>query len=174
MDIELIENSIKDKLSSESWAAASEVSPGPPPVTEQVKIITLPETDSQNERNVFKRGRIIVGFKDVVFDKTKATGKVAQNGEVEVTVTVEALKLRGDYGIYDFYKKVRKSLLGFDPEDCDKLWMKSFGFVDYEAGVWIYEMCLSAPTMIVQQDDEVPLSPGPAQITVNTSIGNGQ
>lgn len=160
MRIENIEDDIKTRLAAQDWAANGG-SEG------QVKIIILPETDLDNERKSFKRGRLIVGFKNVEFEKTKSVSQVYQDGDVEVTITIESTKLRGEYSIYDFYNKVRKALLGYDPTDCGKMWMRSFGFVDYEAGIFVYEMCLAAPTAIVE--DASPQT-GPSITSINTNV----
>lgn len=125
--------------------------------TAGIELQALPEKLSDFQRP-FTRGRIIVGYKGSKWaEKIKSAGHSTQDEEVIWEITFQSRFLRGDFGIYTLMSTAIRALVGFAPENCDKMYCKEGGMTGVatlEEGVWTYSLLMACSNINVEDFEE--------------------
>lgn len=140
-----IENSIVDQL-------ASLVGPS-------IDVVPLPENEASYVKPNSKN-RITVMYRESKFGDSNSPvvsiGKVAQDETVFVEVVIESRRLRGASGVYAIWDALKILLLGFTPNDCDRLKLVDFGLEpkDRKDQTWTYVGVFCCTRLEVEKDPE--------------------
>ena len=146
MLFENFENDIKTKLQTDLGAA--------------VNVEVEPQFEGENIQP-FIKSRITIFLDQSEFDKTKTTQYIAQDENTKVFLLVRSRTLRGENGIYDLTEKIRKSIVGFQPLNWDKIWFVKISFDERFKAMWSYVVVVGSKSMIVEEIEEpveIPLT----------------
>jgi len=136
----LLEDDIKTKLTTDLGSG--------------IEVEVMPETQSQFSRP-FLKPRVEVCYKNSDFKEPNSTYTISQE-EYQVLELVLWTRLRrGTNGIYDLLEKVRKSIIGFEPTHCGKIYLKSFKPEDYKDNLWTYTLTIQCKTIVNEDFIEV-------------------
>lgn len=98
--------------------------------TQIVDIVPLPETEAEYKATTYQRPRITVCYtgSDYTGNGTNPEsfdiGDVEQEEWVGFQLIIESKQLYGASGIYGVLQKTRELLLGYSPDNCDKIHFK--------------------------------------------------
>lgn len=136
----LLEDDIKTKLTTDLGSS--------------IEVEVMPETQAAFSRP-FLKPRVEVCYKNSDFKDPNSVFTISQE-EYQVLELVIWCKLRrGTNGIYDILEKVRKSIIGFEPTHCGKIYLKSFKPEDYKDNLWTYTLTIQCKTMVNEDFTEV-------------------
>jgi hypothetical protein len=141
MDPEELEDELKDKISLDLGT--------------NIDVEVLPEKIA-DFRKVYEKPKITVCVNSISFDTPQSVNHVSQHAPVQIEIAIQATKRRGECGIFDLYKKLKKSLLGYIPVNCHRIYFKKFELSDYERNddIWYYTLQIECKTLIVEDFTE--------------------
>lgn len=161
MNIEAAENSILTKLSTDLGS------------TFETEL--LPEKQADFEQP-FEKTKVSICYAMSAYDKPKSAGLTVQQEDASFQLVIAGRKLRGSGGIYDAFRLVTNSLLGFMPTNCRRIFAVKFEFEKRENGVFSYIYTVSCGSELVMDYTEsgpnlndmtfTPPDPGFTGITV--------
>jgi hypothetical protein len=119
--------------------------------------IPIPQNQAEQERPFIKSKTTIQYYKSK-YSTTKSTNIVVQSEEILIRITFECRTLREENGFYNLIEHVKKSLLGYKPDNCTKrLTISDYDLEFYENNTVSPFLELSTETENVQAfDDEEP------------------
>lgn len=153
MIYKLIEDAVKARLSTV--------------VTTGGEVVALPETEAELSRP-FGNARVTVWVSGFEYDELgvgpmRSTSAIVQAERLTISVMIHSRFIRASgHGIYHMMEKVRRRLVGFQPEDCDKMYMdKNGGKIEREpvedGGLFVAVMQFVTTRMTVEELDESSL-----------------
>jgi hypothetical protein len=123
-------------------------------LTPACEVIKLPEVQADYNTRPINKPRITVAYKGSKFEEPHTTAQISQFEDVMIDVTLEWKKLRGTNGVYPLMEAIRKRLIGFEPTDCHRMFLKESGFTELEQNMWSYSFTFVTRGMIVETDPE--------------------
>ena len=112
----------------------------------------LPETDKEYERAI-SENIIFVAVMGGNGDATRSTGPVIQKRKLNVAVVLHSSALYGDAGLHKIMDAVEKVLIGYKPDNCDRLiYIKDDRDKIAEHGVWLQNYNFETACMLIQDD----------------------
>ncbi len=161
MNIELAENSIKAKLIADFEVLTT-------PTT--IVVDLLPENE-KDYKKATEHTRAYVCYAASNFSKPKSTNFIVQEEDANLQIVIMSSKLRGVDGIYDAFRLISNSLLGFEPTNCRRIYALKFEHEKREDGVFSYIYTLACGSELVQNFTE-PVTQVITQITVTPENPN--
>ena len=143
MFFELLENDIKTKITTDLG------------VNYEVEV--MPETQAQFSRPFLKQ-RVEVCYKSSDYTSPQSTNYISQHETQQLELVLVSKLRRGTNGIYDLMNKVRKSIIGFEPTHCGKVYLKSFKPEDFKDNLWYWTLTIECKSMITEDYTE-PTTP---------------
>lgn len=146
MKYEIVEEAIRTKIAS---------------VATQADVVVLPELDEDYQRAVDKP-RVTVSFAGSDFGSMGGNNKVetrsfaalvVHNEDGMFQIALQARRLRGANGIYKLINDVLKAVVGFAPDDCEKIRVAKFGLIEREAQVFTYALHVVTTSILVEEQD---------------------
>lgn len=133
-----------------------------------IQVIPTPENQASSVKP-YEKPRVTVSYYHSMFGEgrygdrlpTVSTDGVIEEENIQIKITIDAKKLRGDGGVYDLLVKVRQSLLGLEPLGLDKLKLIETKFEEYAENLFSYSLMFGTKGYVVQAgniDDEVPIA----------------
>jgi hypothetical protein len=122
-----------------------------------LEVIPVPENDAgwvlpQNQGKV----TVVYGFSS--FEESETIGSVIQVETLSFTIVFWSWKLRGPSGIYTLIGQAQAALQGWEPVDCEKMYLGTVKFDSHEKDLWTYSMIVTTKTVRVEQPDpKIPL-----------------
>ena len=154
MFFELLENDIVNKLTSDLGSA--------------IQVEAMPDNQAQFSRP-FVKSRVDVCYKNSDFDTPNSVYTISQHETQQLELAIQARQRRGLNGIYDVVNKVRKSIVGFSPTHCSKIYLKKFIPEDFKDNLWYYTLVIECKTLI-NEDYTEPTTPVLIQATTDVTI----
>ena len=114
-------------------------------------VMVLPE-DIESYKTPTIKGLITVVFISEKFESNQSTGQVSQHSTATFSVSIQARKLRGEKGVYQFSELVKQSLLGFQPSDCGLLVLGDHDFAGYQNDVWEHTLTFACRSLRTQSE----------------------
>lgn len=139
MNIEVFEKDITDKLKADL-------------TVDNADIDVVPEKESTFDMPVGK-AKLEVFYHDSEWKATEDVATVSQEEKARFGVILYSRNLRGDWGIYDLAKRLKKSLVGYKPTDCNKIRVEKLEYVSRENNLWKYLLIGYAETLLVEDAD---------------------
>lgn len=152
MNIEIIQQSIVDKLSNDFTASSLTFG-----------AFNLPDTQSGYDdamKTVPNSAAAFVVYSGSVADPMVTTNPVAQKRRLNFTVECHSRKLYGLTGMYVLRDWIEKILLGFRPTNADRLYLIKDEITKTEDGVWVHAFQFECVAMLVQTDITDPVIAG--------------
>lgn len=130
------------------------------PLTGQdIEVVFMPENAAGNQPAVTKPRVTVMYAKEAAKDN-ESTDRVQQESDVSVLIQVEAVKRRGDLGLYDVMDRVEKLLVGWYPPHCCKpVIVKEGGYDELKGQTWNYYQHYQTTRFVVEdtQEEDLPL-----------------
>lgn len=138
----------------------------------------MPETQAEMDKP-FVNGRVTVMYDGSRFEPngsgmqlvTMATDESVQQETLHIKTTLQARKLRGEFGIYDLMRLVRNHLSGFEPAGGDKMKQIDAKFESYIENEWTYSITWGTNVLNVHDLEETD-DPTITQIDFDDIYGN--
>lgn len=124
MDFEQVENDIVNRLKVSI-------------TDDDLNIIPIPEIE-QEILPAFGKRQIIVAFSSEDSDPDQGLSFVQQETTITFSILLQGKLLRGDKGLYKLAERVKNSLMGFYPTDCQSLTYANHKFVKNDNKVFEY------------------------------------
>lgn len=102
-----------------------------------VTIKAIPEVEEQINPKYGER-QIIVAFSNEDANDAQTLSPVVQDVMVVFTMIVQGKLLRGDTGVYKLAELVKQYMIGFTPDDCQKMTYGGHKFFKNEKGIFEY------------------------------------
>ena len=118
-----------------------------------VDISLTPEVEIDYSHPV-KKPRVTVTMFGIKTDGRRIQNSNATDVEVEIKVTIQSRKLRGDLGIIPIFEAIATRLYGFRPAGTSKMYFISFEFENFEKGLWTAFAMFYAPAVMIEKADE--------------------
>lgn len=115
-------------------------------------VIPLPEKESDFRYN--SGNRIIVAFSGESAAAPQSTSQYSQHLTVTFALLVESRLLRGPNGLYALSEKVKQSMIGYKPSNCDAFYYMKQEFQDNEKDTFRHVLEFQTKTMRVQEYEE--------------------
>lgn len=147
MNYELLEQEVADRLGTIA--------------SDGFTVQRMPETVAEYAKPAVTNGSVIVAYKGSEFDITDrvprqlSVDNVVQVERATIEVVLRARVLRGAGGLYDLKDKVQARLLGYRPTDWARLSARSFTYVAFEEGVWVYAFTFECDALALTLPDPV-------------------
>lgn len=141
-------------------------------------VIALPEVEDDFKRPV-EKPQVTVAYKGSDFgtmgradqaDTLSTGGLIAHREVLSFDIVLQAKKLRGTGGLYGMIPMAQNSLMGFSPDNCDKMYILKFGYVEFKEGIWSYSLKMATTTIRVE-DAEYSNQPPIEQIILDSPMG---
>jgi hypothetical protein len=132
----------------------------------------LPEVQSGYDKPT-TAARIYVAYKESKFDGIRTTDPVVQDETPHFEVVVQARKLRGAGAMYHTLGWIRRALLGYKPQNCNRLYLVDASIVNNEDDMFTHSMVFACKTTIVQDVDAENL-PVITEITLDSQFGTSE
>lgn len=119
-------------------------------------VMPLPDKAADYKRLVNTNSALfIVAFSDSQFDGPEAIDIIRQKETVTLLVNIRASKRKGDYSINQGLQIIKLLLLGYQPANCGKMFLKSIEFEERndEQNYFSYNVTFSAKKLQVQADN---------------------
>lgn len=150
MNYEAVEQSIVTRLNSPLTTAGFDVQ-------------SLPEKET-DYKTPSQKPKVWVAYSKSKFDQISddprilSTGSTVQKEVLNIELTIQSTKLRGNAGIFKGIELVRKRLIGFEPTNCNKLYMIQVMPQEYKENLWTYTVIMGCYSMVVEEgeDEQVP------------------
>ena len=145
MNIEIIEASIVTQLQGTYTANALSFS-----------AVALPEVESEYRRAIQNPISFVV-YIGSTSPGVRNTNASTQDRKLQFSVECLSRILRGDNGLYRMRDFVERSLMGFRPTNCDRLYLVKDDVTRGEDGIWAHVFQFECLTMLVQDDLSDPV-----------------
>lgn len=132
-------------------------------------VMALPDKAADYKRLVNRDSALFtVAYSDSQFDAPNATDIIKQNENVTLLINCKASKRKGDYSINQGLRIIKALMLGYQPANCGKLYLKSIEFDERndEQNYFSYNVTFTAKKLQVQSDN-LPDFTGPLLTQVN-------
>lgn len=105
------------------------------------------------------RGAFLVGYGGSKTDDPALMDLVVQSRTIDVQITIVQRQLNGNGGVIDSLDDLIRTITGYAPPDCGKLYLRSDQFLGETGGLWQYAATFSCQTALVEDvgDDANPL-----------------
>lgn len=145
-------------------------------LTPDVDVLVLPENESNYKRGNVKT-RVTVSIISLGYgekgteerDRNYAVDISAHQENVYIEVVIQSVKLRGERGVYQVFEQVKAALLGFNPHDCDKMYLLDFEIFKREDSVFHAVAKFRCSRLVVEYYEE-PTEPLLTEITYDNNI----
>jgi hypothetical protein len=120
-----------------------------------VDVVPLPQVEAEFIRPL-NAGRVTVAYKSSEFPGIRSTFEIVQDELLQFELVVQARLLRGNAGLHKIVEAVKRTLLGFMPTDCSKMYLVKNGFTsrDPEQNIWTYSMIFETKYVLVEDAEE--------------------
>lgn len=95
-------------------------------------------------------GAILVGYAGSKFTQLEQLGKIAQQRNITLILTIFGSSLHNDDGTLAILDETRLALTGFQPPHCLPCHLIDEKFLNEEAGAWQYQLTVQTETQQVQ------------------------
>ena len=104
-------------------------------------------------------GAILVGYGGSKFGEIEQLGRIAQQRNVRLMLTVFGSSLNADDGTLAILDETRLAMVGFAPPNCQPCHLISEEFLAEDAGAWQYQLVLQTETQQVEvcREEKRPL-----------------
>lgn len=119
------------------------------------EIVPMPDTQEQFMRAV-RQTRITVAANESVMGDHKSSSIIVQDEKINPVLYIQANKLRGNDGVYRAIAAAKLLLLGWQPDDYDKLELVSCKLAErpFENNIWTYALEFSTKCLAIENTDE--------------------
>ncbi|WP_114922254.1 Gp37 family protein [Neisseria elongata] len=114
-----------------------------------VSVEAFPERPSEYQF-IHPVGAILVGYGGSKFGNIEQLGRIAQQRDVRLMLTVFGSSLNADDGTLAILDETRLAMVGFAPPSCQPCHLISEEFLAEDAGAWQYQLVLQAETQQVK------------------------
>lgn len=123
-----------------------------------VSVEAFPERPSEYQF-IHPIGAILVGYGGSKFGEIEQLGRIAQQRNVRLVLTVFGSSLNTDDGTLAILDETRLAMVGFAPPNCQPCHLISEEFLDEDAGAWQYQLVLQTETQQVEvcREEKRPL-----------------
>ena len=123
-----------------------------------VSVEAFPERPSEYQF-IHPVGAILVGYGGSKFGEIEQLGRIAQQRDLRLMLTVFGSSLNADDGTLAILDEVRLTMVGFAPPNCQPCHLISEEFLAEDAGAWQYQLVLQTETQQVEvcREEKRPL-----------------
>ena len=123
-----------------------------------VSVEAFPERPSEYQF-IHPVGAILVGYGGSKFGEIEQLGRIAQQRNVRLMLTVFGSSLNADDGTLAILDETRLAMVGFAPPNCQPCHLISEEFLAEDAGAWQYQLVLQTETQQVEvcREEKRPL-----------------
>lgn len=123
-----------------------------------VSVEAFPERPSEYQF-IHPVGAILVGYGGSKFGEIEQLGRIAQQRDVRLVLTVFGSSLNADDGTLGILDETRLAMVGFAPPNCRPCHLISEEFLAEDAGAWQYQLVLQTETQQVEvcREEKRPL-----------------
>ncbi|WP_019272483.1 Gp37 family protein [Neisseria lactamica] len=123
-----------------------------------VSVEAFPERPSEYQF-IHPAGAILVGYGGSKFGEIEQLGRIAQQRDVRLVLTVFGSSLNADDGTLAILDETRLAMVGFVPPNCRPCHLVSEEFLNEDAGAWQYQLVLQTETQQVEvcREEKRPL-----------------
>lgn len=123
-----------------------------------VSVEAFPERPSEYQF-IHPIGAILVGYGGSKFGEIEQLGRIAQQRNVRLVLTVFGSSLNTDDGTLAILDETRLAMVGFIPPNCQHCHLISEEFLSEDAGAWQYQLVLQTETQQVEvcREERLPL-----------------
>lgn len=114
-----------------------------------VSVEAFPERPSEYQF-IHPVGAILVGYGGSKFGEIEQLGRIAQQRDVRLVLTVFGSSLNADDGTLAILDEARLAMVGFAPPNCRPCHLISEEFLAEDAGAWQYQLVLQTETQQVE------------------------
>lgn len=114
-----------------------------------VSVEAFPERPSEYQF-IHPVGAILVGYGGSKFGEIEQLGRIAQQRDVRLMLTVFGSSLNADDGTLAILDETRLAMVGFAPPNCQPCHLISEEFLTEDAGAWQYQLVLQTETQQVE------------------------
>lgn len=114
-----------------------------------VSVEAFPERPSEYQF-IHPVGAILVGYGGSKFGEIEQLGRIAQQRDVRLMLTVFGSSLNADDGTLAILDETRLAMVGFAPPSCQPCHLISEEFLAEDAGAWQYQLVLQTETQQVE------------------------
>lgn len=114
-----------------------------------VSVEAFPERPSEYQF-IHPVGAILVGYGGSKFGDIEQLGRIAQQRDVRLVLTVFGSSLNADDGTLAILDETRLAMVGFAPPNCRPCHLISEEFLAEDAGAWQYQLVLQTETQQVE------------------------
>ena len=114
-----------------------------------VSVEAFPERPSEYQF-IHPVGAILVGYGGSKFGDIEQLGRIAQQRDVRLMLTIFGSSLNADDGTLAILDEVRLAMVGFAPPSCQPCHLISEEFLAEDAGAWQYQLILQTETQQVE------------------------
>lgn len=133
---------------------------------DKVEVIPMPESEADFDRD-FEDARITVAFNGLKSDDPVTMREIAQDDRQTVGIVIQSRRLRGEFGAYNLYKRIRATLSGFSCTGCEPFVSRSFDLISDENDLFTWLALFECKQMHVSEVEFEPiLIPGIKQIDI--------
>lgn len=118
-----------------------------------VSVEAFPERPSEYQF-IHPVGAILVGYGGSKFGEIEQLGRIAQQRNVRLMLTVFGSSLNADDGTLAILDETRLAMVGFAPPNCQPCHLISEEFLAEDAGAWQYQLVLQTETQQVKSCSE--------------------
>lgn len=119
-------------------------------------VMPLPDKAADYKRLVTRDSALFtVAYSDSQFKDPKAVDVIMQDEMITLLVNVKATKRKGDYSVNQGLRIIKTLMLGYQPANCGKLYLKSIEFDERndEQNYFSYNVTFTAKKLQVQDDN---------------------
>lgn len=114
-----------------------------------VSVEAFPERPSEYQF-IHPAGAILVGYGGSKFGDIEQLGRIAQQRDVRLVLTVFGSSLNTDDGTLAILDEARLAMVGFVPPNCQPCHLISEEFLAEDTGAWQYQLVLQTETQQVE------------------------
>ena len=153
MNIETLQTDIRDQILTQV-------------TTDMAVTLVMPEDDGGMSRPKDQKAKVVVGYQQSEYTDVNVIGGVSQIEKPLIIVTIQSRSLYGDNGIFPIFKLIKKAVIGFTPQDCERpLVAKYFGPPEAytkprqdEVWTWEYHIETRCPSIQELDDNDIVAS----------------
>lgn len=109
-------------------------------------------------RFMHPKGAVLVGYQGSRFGKLEDTGRIAQQRDLTLHLTVFGRGVHHDGAALDLLDALRLAVVGYRPPDCLPCHLISEQFLAEDGGAWQYQLLVQTETQQIEQY-EAPSAP---------------
>lgn len=135
-------------------------------VDDKFEAVEIPQNDAESQRP-FVKSRVTVQYYNSTYSPSQGMSAVSQHEKIIVRLTFEARNLRGEQGFFTLVELVKRSLLGYKPNNCTtRLVIDKYDFIFYENNTASPYMDFRTETLNVQLPDPEAEDPAFKDLTI--------